>query len=103
MHTHTPGPWKVRQSYHKGEPDNLVIHAGTLDIAEVYPDDDGKERIDAALIAAAPALLEALKGCMEDLREALAKLEEHGIDTGDFEINAHDYRNAIAQAERTVQ
>lgn len=63
MTKHTPGPWKTVVN-HNGDimicdKKNFVVG----EIADVFP-----EHVDgnANLIAAAPDLLEALKGCIDD-------------------------------------
>lgn len=57
MSTHTPGPWVVRKDSSIETKDGLTV-AGFIDDVK-----------DAALIAAAPELLEALKGVVAALSQ----------------------------------
>jgi hypothetical protein len=59
---HTPGPWGVEGSYVHG-PDGKRF----LAVAS-----DGEGQANARLIAAAPALLEALEACLPDLEHYVA-------------------------------
>ena len=63
---YTPAPWVVGNNYAEGS-DSLIIRCDCIDgqaLAEVYLDEIGQEEgmreANAALIAAAPELLEAL-------------------------------------------
>jgi hypothetical protein len=64
---HTPGPWNV---FDCGSDDNLRVetngHGSIAKIARKGPDarDRDQELVNARLIAAAPALLEALESCL---------------------------------------
>ena len=64
MNQHTPGPWKVRQAFDKGEPCELVVHAGAIDIASLAYGELEQEDADARLIAAAQEMLEAVKALL---------------------------------------
>jgi hypothetical protein len=55
--THTPGPWQFIESDDARVPDRIVSPAG----ATVARGNIGVNRADAALIAAAPELLAALR------------------------------------------
>lgn len=88
---HTPGPWKWRQSYTKGEPQEIVIHAGAIDICSMLAGDIEDEEADAALIAAAPDLLAAL--------EAQIAPRAKGWRVTDWEMRDEQARAAIAKAK----
>lgn len=75
---HTPGPWRVAEI--DGEPGAVEIRAGTFPhylgtVALIY--DHNAKQADARLIAAAPDLLAALRGCVEAL-EAAAEYDAEG-------------------------
>jgi hypothetical protein len=71
MITFTPGPWRVERGANSHLFDGIVC-AGDEGIAFVGMDDDGPSP-NARLIAAAPALYEALK----DMREGWRYIREH--------------------------
>ena len=72
---HTPGPWQI--SAIQNEPEKIsIIDADMCFVAEVwqtYIDGESRQQAHAALIAAAPAMYEAL-------RHAYAYLAEMGCD-----------------------
>ncbi|KKN00913.1 hypothetical protein LCGC14_1132960 [marine sediment metagenome] len=79
--THTPGPWEVgpRGKYHQQHYRTIIVEdplLGTDEVAWVICDWDETEP-DAALIAAAPELLEACKALLETFEgyEMLAALD----------------------------
>jgi hypothetical protein len=84
---HTPGPWKVgRKSSNPGE--GLEIAAKSKFIAwgtSTYNEDKdedvitGEDRANARLIAAAPELLGAIKGLIDQL-EAIGIPDWHGAE-----------------------
>ena len=60
----TPGPWSIRKdSEEKGSP--LRVHAPSRSIAQVWEHDQG--RGNAALIAAAPEMYEALQAMLNGI------------------------------------
>jgi hypothetical protein len=67
---HTPGPWQI---FPNPSPLGLIVgrfgEAAQEAVCDVYASADGGIRgnADAALIAAAPDLLEALKGLLADI------------------------------------
>lgn len=65
---HTPGPWEVRGSWvfpqNKDDIDDIV-HMSESDLRS-----SSERMANARLIAAAPELVEALRGCADALREA---------------------------------
>ena len=72
---HTPGPWSVERDRAK----SLSLYAGTTFIGEVYHDKDEpstEEQGNVNLIAAAPAMYEALQQSL--VLVELAALEEWG-------------------------
>jgi hypothetical protein len=98
---HTPGPWSVTESFCNNACNRLVVKRKTwggevvADLGEA-PD---ASRANARLIAAAPDLLEALRGL---LRETKAKNPSPKVGK-DFSLLVHieAARKAIAQAEGT--
>ena len=87
--THTPGPWTTEGA----------------DITNGYPEQGARvfiaEKVfsehDAALIAAAPAMYEALKACLESLRVAMR------FDDGDvFGVDHNDTVDAMGLAETAL-
>jgi hypothetical protein len=67
MPKHTPGPWQVNGREVKGPPDSGVIVA-RLPEWGILADCPDQAPANAALIAAAPDLLAALKLCQARLR-----------------------------------
>jgi hypothetical protein len=67
---HTPGPWKVNATPHSSNQDWVVLDSGTNGrnkrVCAVYSDND---EADARLIAAAPELLEALIGLLDEVND----------------------------------
>lgn len=91
--THTPGPWKLTE-------DQEIVGANGEEIAWGFHSDfdaltDKIKLEDATLIAAAPELLEALRGVMPDLETAATA---RGLRADDFE-NIRVAHAAIAKAE----
>ena len=96
---HTPGPWNAEPMIRDHGFPCTPVMATTL-IARVYSTafgDDEQSLANAALIAAAPRMLEALKKEQEWRdREAAGELD----DGWDYETMVGQYRRAaIAQAE----
>ena len=94
---HTPGPWQI--SAIQNEPEKMsIIDADMCFVAEVwqtYIDGESRQQAHAALIAAAPAMYEALQALLaligdEDLPD---NGELSGASICDFA------RSALAQAE----
>ncbi len=87
MSKHTPGPWKPT---YESDPYRLVDHTDGREIAAVSGVDNENRDANARLIAAAPDLLEALKGLLpmwesgvsepwvEAAKAAIAKAEGEG-------------------------
>ncbi len=99
MSKHTPGPWKLAQDGGAGNRTRLVIlgprtlaRGELAQIGDKWRAPDDEDRANARLIAAAPALLEALRGVANYIRI----LEREGYITDD-DVKA--VRAAIAQAE----
>ena len=89
---HTPGPWSVERDRAK----SLSLYAGTTFIGEVYHDKDEpstEEQGNVNLIAAAPAMHEALSELVKYLREEVA---DEALDTWAPVFKA---AMALAQAE----
>ena len=100
---HTPGPWRAdvedypfrREIYIETE--NFDPDAGEGErIARVFDETD-TGRANAALIASAPAMLEALRACLADL-DQVSQAES----CGDFP-SVDAARAAIARAEGGAQ
>ena len=89
---HTPGPWQI--SAIQNEPEKIsIIDADMCFVAEVwqtYINGESRQQAHAALIAAAPAMYEALQ-------EALTCIEKHVPKT---EFAPRQWiREVLAQAE----
>jgi hypothetical protein len=95
MNKHTPGPWVVSDD---GDV-TLIIHApkDEVDIARMSNDCEmfSEIRANAHLIAAAPAMYEALKG-MVSMYDSLNKSNKHDGACPCYHCQA---RAALAQAE----
>ena len=70
--SHTPGPWTTRETTEDRVEviSNMHFPAGTLGaytIVATIADDDETAWADARLVAAAPELLEALRGMLDKL------------------------------------
>ena len=88
---HTPGPWKVRTAYSNGEPVCYTIHLGQTSIADVTSLSE-QDRVNATLIAAAPAIYEALQ-----IMVRAANVDE--IDPLVMFASIERAKGALAQAE----
>lgn len=95
---HSPGPWLVEHPHR--EPGVYVGAANTALVAKLYPGDDGLEQTEAnaALIAAAPELLEACEGFIAWLDFEGDVFEEEAI----IERTKPLARAAIAKARGTA-
>ena len=85
---HTPGPWTLERDRAK----SLSLYSGSTFIGEVYHEVDEpstQEQANAHLIAAAPAMYEALRDCV-------GRLEAYYGDTYPAVIRG---KQALAQAE----
>jgi hypothetical protein len=70
MSKHTPGPWAANEEFDDGESLGIAITAGRLgQVVRVF-DVGQKGFANAALIAAAPDLLQALEMTLKELEEA---------------------------------
>ena len=69
--THTPGPWKIDTNKHalRNMGKKTIVIGGKPEqiTAEAFADSLGEAEANAALIAAAPELLEALKEARKDI------------------------------------
>ncbi len=59
---HTPGPWVVYDDSNDGKTGRIEIAARGKTVARIYNSVPAEDLPNARLIAAAPALLEALEG-----------------------------------------
>ena len=84
---HTPGPWHIEHPY--GEPGTYIGGPNTQLVAKVYNEDD------AAIIAAAPALLAALEKVTDHLASVLTQFDDGWVSEDDW-ILVWDAREAIA-------
>jgi len=95
---HTPGPWGFDVIKDEaGIPDEYVVygnHPSDLDeIADIkYSEVEGRQRANAALIAAAPELLEALKVAREWM----------GSDAPKYQNGAHVLKDAQKLVDRVI-
>mgnify|MGYP000001627320 CR=1 FL=1 len=96
---HTPGPWSVERDRAK----SLSLYAGTTFIGEVYHDKDEpstEEQGNVNLIAAAPAMYEALVETMRVLRSLRDNKEEwYTLVTPELLTAWDKNKAALAQAE----
>jgi hypothetical protein len=85
---HTPGPWTMRTCYTNGEPVEYAIEQnGPVATVHCTVENDAEDHANARLIAAAPAMLEALRTALvhlpglvhpadvKQIRDAIAKAE----------------------------
>jgi hypothetical protein len=116
MTQHTPGPWTLKKAAVRSATGRVVARIPALNADDYYlgkretPPQDSlalqlQREANAALISAAPALLEALRGCRESLEAALEHITKDGM-TDEHEelyylgIAASDNaKSAIATAE----
>ena len=105
MGQHTPGPWNmapIPPAYQPGEETCVyVVDGAGRTIADCWPDDDAvpphtERRANARLIAAAPALVEALERCLP----WIAKAGESGAFVGC--IRPEGWQKAIEQARAAL-
>lgn len=89
---HTPGPWINDRSHPEWE--RNVVWAGDVVVAHVVDDQHGNANSNAQLIAAAPAMLSALRDIAKCCELRLRK----GKDQGDLDT-LRACRKAIAKAE----
>lgn len=68
MNKHTPGPWSIGQTTTERYPRKPIKGPNVEYICDVEIRAQNPASDNAALIAAAPELLEALKGCIKSLR-----------------------------------
>ena len=88
---HTPGPWHDK--------DGIIRTADNAMLALVYSNGVGSVTANARLIAAAPDLLAALRGCVDALNSHVRSEFEGVWLESDFESLLSPYRAAIAKAE----
>jgi hypothetical protein len=78
MSAHTPGPWKVQEG-------GKYVEAVTCTVARIYhlpdlmDDADAESQANARLIAAAPALLEALERIRGHVHPELREIADAAI------------------------
>ena len=95
MSKHTPGTWKFRTCYTKGEPVEYAVesthpeHSGLIATVHITVDNDDEDYTNAKLIAAAPDLLAALKDLLS-MAESVHEVPP---------TRANKARAAIAKAE----
>lgn len=78
--THTPGPWKVEKGYGSvwSDGSNAKLICDFIKVLK-YPISRCDVPANAALIAAAPAMLEALKGCERVTKAWLADMKDYPL------------------------
>ena len=92
---HTPGPWKEKRKL-------AIYSADDEPICAVFPaETEGQSAADARLIAAAPDLLEALRGLIDQLEAAGIHIpgEDSGQWHGAEGLSFSRAIEAIAKAE----
>lgn len=91
----TPGPWSINEV--RNEPEKLSIVDADMcfvaDIWQTYMDGKSRQQDNATLIAAAPAMYEALSELVKYLREEVA---DEALDTWEPVFKA---AMVLAQAE----
>jgi PAS domain-containing protein len=93
--THTPGPWEISKN-EAGELDICEAGAGNM-IADLAKCKNAEA--NARLIAAAPDLLEALRGSVEWLRTLREENEAAVIESAPDGFSLCDAEGIIAKAE----
>ena len=91
---HTPGPWKMRETYSNGEPNGCVIEPMRYELTTSNNDEN---YANARLIAAAPEMLEAL-------RAFTASWDAYHADEGIY--NPHDqpaFQEAVEGLYRVME
>lgn len=89
--THTPAPWNAANT---GNHQGLVIsEANGANVATTY------DKADAALVAAAPDLLSALKSLVSDFEDVLPTLRSAGWQTHNEQATLRRAYTAIQKAE----
>jgi hypothetical protein len=89
--THTPGPWKEKRKL-------AIYSADDEPICAVFPaETEGQSAADARLIAAAPDLLEALRGLLRETRQSVPNInvKKHFS----LMVQMEEPKSAIAKAE----
>jgi hypothetical protein len=89
--THTPGPWKEKRKL-------AIYSADDEPICAVFPaETEGQSAADAHLIAAAPDLLEALRGLLRETRQSVPNInvKKHFS----LMVQMEEAKSAIAKAE----
>lgn len=102
---HTPGPWVIGNNHDASSEDFIIRQGDDLDalaIGSAFVDHIGlpldEARHNAALIAAAPELLEALAWFADELQGIIHQICPHGVPL--IVSEAHDKaRAAIARAK----
>ena len=99
--TTTPGPWESTHAQPLGGDawHWIAGSRGTPAIAKVFGCGSARGEADAALIAAAPVLLEAAKRVEAWLTSGIKFVGQQGEETADLPIQW--LRSAIAAAEKT--
>ena len=92
---HTPGPWKVRTAYSNGEPVCYTIHLGQTSIADVTSLSE-QDRVNATLIAAAPAMYADAKQLCELVRDFM---NDNRLYDGQVIQAISNLETALSQAE----
>jgi hypothetical protein len=97
--THMPTPCYEVSTWTYGQ---VCIKSPRGLIALMEAGNDEARKHDAAFIVRAvnahEAMREALEGALKDIAMLRNRLEQEGVDTGDYEIDLHDYRTALALA-----
>lgn len=100
---HTPGPWKAASQ--DAETNEIPIKCGKSILARVAPRPhwDATQESNARLMAAAPALLEALRYAAEAIEMLLKVTPKEKAARNWAKKRGNDARAAIAQAEGGAQ
>ena len=94
MSNHTPGPWTKTRLFIENKPEVFAVTDGKWKgrLIAIIGECDEQTESDASLIAAAPALLEALYTMIEDF-------ENNGECFGTDEARIEFMKSAISQAK----
>ena len=102
---HTPGPWVVNDNDTGMTDDGTIINLhGTVIVSSVYGQTTEIAAANAALIAAAPAMYEALQEARDYIRQLVDSKEDEAIDnlTNNGEDVEERLNQIIAQAEGSL-
>lgn len=102
----TPGPWRVQIWNRGGSGERTAVIAGgasdRIDVADVGSGSGGTIQANAALIASAPRMLDALRDALPDLETFYAWQKPRGDDE-EGNQNALDTETTIAAVREAIR